>query len=355
MGVYGYKRNNTPYLSSLAQNKDLQVMHGVHSTCNESACGLISMASSRFIHSMPSKPFTLHQVIKRHGYQTHMILGGDHTNFYALKAQYGKVDSYIDGSMNAKKNEYYINDDKFIINHTKSLENWDGKPVMFQFHLMSNHALGKRWPEHNKYQPSEHYLTLVKGTKSNKYINFYDNGVLQTDHVIKTLLSTLKEKKYLENAIVVITSDHGESLGEHNLYQHANSLHEEQLNIPLLLMNFSQPLKHHNQQPATSQVDIAPTILHELNIPIPQSWDGLPLQQKQKHQFNYFVHAPHSGLLDFSKPPHVWKYWRNVITGKEFVYNLKADPQENNNLASKLPKQLLTNFRKNTPDFELEK
>ena len=98
--------------------------------------------------------------------------------------------------------------------------------------------------------------------------NFYDNGVVRSDAVIAELLAQLKEKGYLQDALVVITADHGESLGEHGLYHHANSVREEVLRIPLVFIAYGSPLRLPPQvRDFASQVDIAPTILKELGLP----------------------------------------------------------------------------------------
>ena len=60
----------------------------------------------------------MQQVLKLHGYRIHMILGGDHTNFYGLKELYGNVDTYFDGS---QAPEYFKNDDRLVVDRTKAL------------------------------------------------------------------------------------------------------------------------------------------------------------------------------------------------------------------------------------------
>ena len=278
MGIYGYMRQTTPYLNQLKDIGVITIVSQVSASCAESACGLMSIASSRFIHLMPETPFTLQQVLKRHGYQIHMILNGDHTNFYNLKNLYGPVDSYFDASM-SKKNNYYANDDSIIVDETNQLPDWDRVPVMFQFHLMSAHPMRKHQPKSHKYMPMKNYNGMTHDYASTEYINFYDNGVVQTDATIKRLLQTLESKHYLDDAIVVITADHGEALGEHQLYSHANGVFEEQLKIPLIFIStVPSQTKIKPIKKIVSQVDIAPSILYELGMNIPQNWTGTPVQ-----------------------------------------------------------------------------
>jgi glucan phosphoethanolaminetransferase (alkaline phosphatase superfamily) len=348
MGLYGYARDTTPYLSSLAKQGKLINLTNVRGSCGESACGLASIASSKYSHQLPSKPFTLQQVLQLQGYQINMILGGDHTNFYNLKSMYGKVDSYFDGSMT--KN-YYMNDDRLVVDRAKELPAWTGTPTMFQFHLMSTHTLGKRLENFEKFQPSKVYAGITEGAPRQEYINYYDNGVLQADATIRELLSLLEAKNYLKDSLIVITADHGESLGEHNSIGHGNSVREELLRVPLLLLNFandSKPPLEVNQ--FVSQVDIAPTILHEMGMAIPEYWYGRPVQVidpvAKKAAFTFFQMHTEVGLYDHRQPNEIWKYWINIFSNQEYAFNISADPKESNNLISKVPITLRSEWHK---------
>ena len=164
-----------------------------HASCSESSCGLLSLASSKYVHQFSSRPFTLQQVLVQHGYRIHLILGGDHTNFYGLKESYGKADSYFDGS---SAQGYYMNDDQLVSDRLAAFAASDGTPVMMQFHLMSAHPLGKRHPDALRYQPVTNYART--GIRSGldvptaSILNFYDNGVVRVDIAIASLLEIVK-------------------------------------------------------------------------------------------------------------------------------------------------------------------
>lgn len=340
MGLYGYQRPTTPFLSSASAPGQPGQRLGMRASCAESACGLLSISASISLHEFSSRPFTLPQVLKRYGYQVHMILGGDHTNFYGLRKLYGEVDSYSDG---ATAKGFFANDDRFVIERTAALPRASAAPTMFQFHLMSAHGLGKRLPEFARFAPAATYIsrpnkpTAAAGHVDQEWRNHYDNGVVQTDAVIASILSTLQTKGYLEEAIVVVTADHGEALGEHGLHAHSNGVYEELLRIPFVMLNYGAPMPslasgHRN----ASQVDIAPTILAALGMPLPASWSGTPLQTPGARQIAYFHQGSEAGLVDSSIPGQVWKYWRNERTGQEYVFELGTDPKELHNLAAKM-------------------
>ena len=62
----------------------------------------------------------------------------------------------------------------------------------------------------------------------------YDGAIALIDHEIGQILQTLRDRKVLENTLVVVTSDHGEQFGEHGLTNHANSLYLPVLHVPLI-------------------------------------------------------------------------------------------------------------------------
>lgn len=353
MGVYGYGRNNTPFLSQLAKDGRITAVPNVRAACSLSLCGLSSISSSKYVHQLPNKPFTLHQVLKQHGYQINMILGGDHTNFYNLRDFYGAVDNYYDGSM-AKP--YYMNDDALVTDKVGKLPAWNGTPVMFQFHLMTAHNLGRRLKnQHEPYKPSQPYIAGFNRPPRIEHTNYYDNGVFQIDSIIKELLTSLEKKSYLENALVIVTADHGEGLGEHNRYGHGNSVYEELLRIPLLIIDYGKDTTKKqlfkNAHSVVSQIDIATTILHDLKIPKPKNWSGIALQDianistgtmltsttNTRNGIVYFQLHPFIGLYDYQNPNQVFKYWVHTFTNEEFAYDITSDANETTNLIPSLP------------------
>ena len=143
--------------------------------------------------SSPISPFTLHQVLKRHGYRTSMILSGDHVNFYGLRRIYGDLDEYFDASMTQNR---YLNDDRQVLERLAAQPAWDGVPLALQIHLMSTHRLGRREEQSMRWLPVENYSMLRAGQDANveRVTNYYDNGVLQSDALIAEILRMLKPR-----------------------------------------------------------------------------------------------------------------------------------------------------------------
>ncbi|WP_167358695.1 sulfatase-like hydrolase/transferase [Ectopseudomonas guguanensis] len=353
MGMYGYSQPTTPLLEAAAVLHQTLMASNTRSICAESSCGLMAIASSRPLHLLPNKPLTLHEVLRRHGYKVHLILSGDHTNFYGLKEAYGEVDSYSDGTTQAAR---YINDDLLIMDRIDELPQYSGgAPVMFQFHFMSAHGLGLKQEQGGLFLPSVNYYRWSMGKNGRKSpsledipkaVNYYDNGVLQFDLFVNRALERLEAKGYLDNAVVVIVADHGEMLGEKDFFGHQFRVHEPVLNIPFILQRRGYSGEEFGDWKFTSQIDVSPTILHELDIDPPSVWKGEALQLPARSRFLHFQQAPMVGLYSISTENSILKYWKDLEQGGEFVFDLSEDPSESSNIVDMVDLEVMQEWRR---------
>lgn len=341
LSAYGYERDTTPHLAAMQRRGQLVVVPRTVAACPESYCGLLAIARSKPLHLMTDDDLSLHEVLNKHGYRIALMLGGDHTNFYGLRAAYGAVDEYFDGSMDRTRS---INDDESVIERVKAMPAWDGRPVMIQFHLMSAHLLGARSGTFDQYRPAKPYVPWRKGAAADlskpqfETGNHYDNGVRQLDDVVRRLVEALAEREYLRDAIVVLTGDHGEMLGEHGEFGHAKGVYEPAMRVPLLFAVFGgpPPVLAGAADGLVSQLDIAPTVLQYLGMPAPENWIGLPLQLPMKPRLLAFQQGYFVGVYDEGQPGRKLKYWRNIDTGAQWAFDVLADPAESVNLVSQL-------------------
>lgn len=96
----------------------------------------------------------------------------------------------------------------------------------------------------------------------------YDAEVAAADRALGELLAGVEERGRLAESLVVVTSDHGESLGEHGEATHSLFVYEGVLHVPLLFSHASLPAGAVVEAP-TSTVDIHPTVLELLEVPGP--------------------------------------------------------------------------------------
>ena len=96
-------------------------------------------------------------------------------------------------------------------------------------------------------------------------VALYDGEIRYTDQWVGLFLEHLKELGLYEDALIVFTSDHGESLGEHEYwYEHGEYLYDGTLHIPLIVKFPYNRTKGMRIAGKTMIVDVMPTILGAL-------------------------------------------------------------------------------------------
>jgi arylsulfatase A-like enzyme len=106
----------------------------------------------------------------------------------------------------------------------------------------------------------------------------YDGEISYWDARIGEMLTYLQDNHYLDNALVVVTADHGEMFGEHGRWVHANGLNEEVLRVPLL-MRYTGVIPPGNVVKAPSQnYDLMPTILDWAGVSLPGDLQAVSLR-----------------------------------------------------------------------------
>lgn len=351
MSIYGYGRKTTPRLAEVISSQQGVVVPNVRAACAESSCGLMALAASRPVSKIGVAPLTLQEVLRRNGRQVNFILSGDHTNFYGLKDMYGELDGFFDGSQQMHR---YMNDDELVIDKLKDVPNAvPGRPVAFQFHLMSTHGLGKRSAELSPFQPSSNYYAWPGSSPKRPPteqaaaagLNYYDNGVMNFDDVVSRLLDELGRKGYLNDALVVITGDHGEMLGERGYFSHQHGTSEQVLNIPLIFLRYGYASREFPSHSWSGQIDIAPTILRELGLPVPDIWEGRALQDSWMAREYTFQQGSSFGVYHIASDGRVLKYERDLISGEEMVSDPSTDPLAVRNLSAEVSPIFLEEWR----------
>jgi len=129
--------------------------------------------------------------------------------------------------------------DEILLNGLDDYLNHIQKNTLIVLHTMGSHgpSYHNRYPtEMEKFKPVCNTNDLQKCT-SEEIINAYDNTMLYTDYFISSVIDILKTKNNIQTSMLYV-SDHGESLGEHNIYLHgmpAKIAPKEQKKIPMIL------------------------------------------------------------------------------------------------------------------------
>jgi arylsulfatase A-like enzyme len=104
----------------------------------------------------------------------------------------------------------------------------------------------------------------------------YLAGVEQADRMIGRLLETLEATGTLDDTVVIVTSDHGESLGEHGLWEH-NWMYEDNLRVPLLMRYPAGLPRGVRVEGLVDTIDLLPTIFDLAGLEAPEHADDAEL------------------------------------------------------------------------------
>ena len=352
MSVYGYDRPTTPFLSNLASTGRAKVVQLALSTCSETNCGILSTMTSRPAQHLIPGNFSLANLLQDQGYAAYQILSGNH-DWRGLRQAYGYEQALYFDSTNSTK--YPMNDDRVVLEGLAHVPDFSGRPAFFQFHLMSVHQLGVKHDAFRRYQPSKPGRDLgwlLRGRDDEIALtNNYDNGILEADDTIRQLFDVLQTKGYLAHSLVVITSDHGEGLAMRGL-GHSDFIYQEHIRIPLLF--YDDPKASYANLTFATQIDVAPTLLDRLGLPIPSSWEGRSLLSPDVKHFSYHESNPGNpcyAVVD-RQPPAIFKYIEcdNDTRSARELYDIAADPLESHNLATRDP-ALLRDLRNRLHEY----
>jgi membrane-anchored protein YejM (alkaline phosphatase superfamily) len=277
------------------------------------------------------------------GYKNYYVLSSNHQDYFDLKSYYAPTDFYVDGKdLSAKRSA----DDYLVLKGIDKLPRWDGEPALVFLGLVSTHAAGIKHEENRKFLPDKFSSRMSVEEFRGAFTNNYFNGVLQADLVIQHSMEKLDRLGYLnEKTILVITSDHGESMGENGIYGHVKSLNVSELRIPLWIRNPYMTVK--GNRPAL-QIDVAPTLITSLGIRPPKTWHGSSLDEIPGERISeHFVQdLPHLQALILSQPGSVQlMYLFDSKQGREQVFDLTTDPLGQSNVAKTLSKEQMEAFR----------
>jgi arylsulfatase len=96
------------------------------------------------------------------------------------------------------------------------------------------------------------------------------------DDKIGQIMDVLGRRGYLENAVVIFTSDHGDNLGDHGHIQKHN-MYEGAVRVPLIVRAPGRVPQGKVDDTLVHWMDIAPTLLESAGVPVPKSWESKSL------------------------------------------------------------------------------
>jgi len=117
----------------------------------------------------------------------------------------------------------------------------------------------------NNQNRREYLVDIAGGAKTvDEVIDRYDGAISFVDYQIGRLLRLLKAHYILDNTLIVVTSDHGESLNEHGIFFGHHGLYDQTIHVPLIIRYPGDIPKGKRVENLVQHVDVIPTILELL-------------------------------------------------------------------------------------------
>jgi len=211
-----------------------------------------------------------------------------------------------------------------------------------------------------EYVPGWGRVDQLPKESEDKSIDLYDGEILYVDNAISEVLEVLEDENILDDTLIIVTSDHGEQLGQHVIWGHAG-LHEAVVKIPLIMRCPKFLPQNLRVRGYAQHVDLVPTILELAGIKTTTRFDGESLLKLidgneirefavcetwgerciVKGEWKLIIHyeTEIKKLKDVFLLKDHYKGWLPFLEkygniGIE-LYNIKKDPSETINLAKK--------------------
>ena len=366
--AYGGSRDVMPAVETLT--KDARVFLNTYTQSSHTNYAAITPLSSHYplrsatAYTYPKNPtyprVLIYDVLKAAGYHT-AIFSSSNENWGGMinYLETSGLDRFIHAA-NSKRPTYLMQGDAaFAIwaresQHAGSLDDrstvdeaiqWidglDNEPFFIAMNFQNSHLPYPVPPEFpRRFGPAKLDFTIrfayFPKDKIQVVKDVYADSLVYVDSQIARLFQHLKEKNRWENTLVVVTGDHGQAFYEHGFASHASAIFDEVMKVPLIIR--APGLKAGRDDRLAQHIDIAPSVLGLLALPIHPSFQGIDL-------FNA-ARDPKRSVYMVAQTPDAYQYGI-VRSGFKLIYderqreyllfNVAADPGENNDIAVSQP------------------
>jgi choline-sulfatase len=328
LSSYGYRKLLTPHIDAFARdgtlftdaNAQIPLTLPSHMALFTSTYPFETRIEENG-ERIPSGPPTLAAILRDHGYKTAAFIGSCLLNReMGLDRGFDVYDSpfHIEGG--AAENPYSVRvrrDGALVIRAARQwLDANRGQSVFAFLHLFDMHTP---------------YSAPAAAGRSGA--GGYDAELAYVDQLMGRLRDVLEQGGWWDRSLIILLSDHGESLGDHGESSHGYFIYQSTLHVPLLIHWPAGSGEHSARvtEPA-ALMDVAPTVLDFLRIPSPAGFRGAsliravahPIYSESAYARDAFQWAALRGLrrqsLQYIQAPH------------PELYDLFSDPQETTNL-----------------------
>ena len=381
MSCYGYRRLTTPHLDRLASQGVLfeQAYSAYIPTTPAYASMLTGMdvITTQMVSLRPKGPLdesirTLPEILRDQGYVSACV--GFDGRFYRGFDQYANYRAWITYDERPADKAHALNEVTLPILESMAA---GGQPFFLFLRHMDPHAPylppppfdrmfysgDERDPRNRSMEPVFAFAPFAEffkswmppGVTDAEYIvALYDGELAYMDACIQRLLTRLEELGVADDTVVVVTSDHGETLVEHDCYFDHHGLYEPTLHVPLIIRCPGRLPTGRRVRGFTLEQDLVPTVLELLGfegVAADLKTDGrssLPLLRGERPtNYSEFYISECTWMRKRGWRTAEWKLIEALepdFHGKPPVelYNLVEDPLELTNLAGAEPAMVET-------------
>ncbi len=363
LSVYGYERRTSPRLEEFARAS--AVFLEAYSTGPHTANSIPSLFTSvvpsavegRLRRSKDAVPHTVAELFRKAGFETaafqaNLVLRkymGYSRGFTVFRVPSRKVDGRLSAITATELHEYVV----------RWLERPRNRPFFLFVQSMDvHHPYDPPEPFRGKfgggddgpapelaYLPEDVPPTLrefYRKTTRNLKLQHYDDGIAYADHELGLLLAALTDLGLRDSTAIIITADHGESLGEGGRFLHGLSLNQEQIHVPLLI---SVPWLGESLrvQSLVSLLDLAPTLLDLAGIPVPTQFKGRSLVRSHPRHEPRIAIGERASLKGFQEWFVRQEEWKLIATRRSRrLFHIPSDRLEKRDLSQQRP--ILTRY-----------
>jgi len=337
LGCYGYPRRITPNIDALAEESvvfenamcSVPITLPSHTTMLTGTTPLYHGVHDNATYRVAEYNRTIAQILRERGYRTGAIVSGT-----VLDSAYGLArgfDSYQDNMGAGPAGSRPVSRPAGAT--TQLAVNWLDEHKDEKFFLFLHY-----FDPHFPYEPPPPFSSLFRN-------NLYAGEIAYTDSCIGVVIEKLKRLGLYDSTLLIITSDHGEMLGEHSEKTHSYFIYQSAIHVPLIfrLPGRSRQLRISGN---VGLIDIAPTICALVGIEIPSVMQGRDLsdwlrkgratQQKRYIYCESLVPTMYRCNPLLGVVSGRYKY---IGTTRSELYNTAADPHEQKNLITAEPKR----------------
>jgi len=367
LGVYGYSRDISPNIDEFAQ--DSFVFDNTFVMCNNTTPSHASILSSRHLseHGILNNYQTkldpnvvlLPEILRGRGYKTFASV-----SVFMLNPRISGLGKGFDSFSEHNDPDYkMLVDEKVGVRGsgvTDSFMGWyrknEPKKFFAWLHYYDPHSAYVPPKEFNRFtnvNPHEFWKKIENEdcmNYSRKVLktgrDLYDGEILYTDHEIGRVMNFLKKESLYDDALIVLTSDHGEDIEDHGpFFNHTNLFDEVLRGVLIIKLPKGFFFNTTGRTGAlVASIDIAPTILDYLNIDIPDYFSGyslLPLIEKKRKSVRDYIISEMANNMGFAcilPGQRFFSYMegRKKAAKREF-YDVANDPKQLNDLSAFCP------------------